>query len=737
MPINKIHYPYNKEDKTFLPYTTLSATRNSYDAQENNYKLDGGIAMDQIWKANVTTQKGNPYTIGGSIYYNQNLFPDNHMPNVSFSSSEKYTAPLTSMQEDYPALKMDSDSSLSYVTNAKSSNNTPLVASFSSDSSAQDVLPKSNTPLNLSAVLKVDTQWSSGFNASIAVTNYSDSNIYDWILTFDEIGFSINSLWNATLTREDGSNSLVVEAPKWNKIIKAGETITVGFSASGNLTDAVNFTVETDGQKSIPTNVVPKDTLPTSPSVVKPSQPVNLSTPSTGKTGSQIPDTTTPVDHTNSPVVAAYYAEWAIYARNYKVSDIPADKLTHLIYAFTQITNNKIAIFDRWAAVDKRFTAEESVDGKGDSWNADSKTNIYGNFKELAELKAMNPDLTVVASVGGWTLSEPFSALAASETSRKIFADSVVEFLSTYTMFDGIDIDWEYPGSGGLSAGGPQDGVNYALLLKEVRDALDVLETNTNRTYELSIAAPAGQRNIAEFNAKDLSPFVNYFHVMAYDYHGAWDTTVTGHQAPVFAPKDSQDDIENTIELYLENGVDANQLVLGNPMYGRAWSGVKSGNDGGLYSAPTGAAPGNFGEAGVYDYKALLSFLEDDNSDWLYYWDDNAQAAYLHSKSSGIFSTFETPASIALKSEWARSKGLAGSMFWELSGDSPVEEKSLLAAAYDTWFGNKVTITDIANRSNIDPDVVLGGNGIIDSIIEDDVTTAFTLDNSYENIDLV
>ena len=36
--------------------------------------------------------------------------------------------------------------------------------------------------------------------------------------------------------------------------------------------------------------------------------------------------------HSNK--VIGYYAQWAIYARDYNVLDIEADKLTHLLYAF-------------------------------------------------------------------------------------------------------------------------------------------------------------------------------------------------------------------------------------------------------------------------------------------------------------------------------------------------------------------------------------------------------------------
>lgn len=430
-----------------------------------------------------------------------------------------------------------------------------------------------------------------------------------------------------------------------------------------------------------------------------------------GDAGGEEPGTGEPGGEAPSAIVAGYYAEWSTYTPDYQIADVPADKLTHLIYAFTQIdANGELTLFDRYAAVERLFSAEDSVDGVADAGDQP----LAGNFNQLAKLKEANPHLNVLVSIGGWTLSGPFSDVAATAESRTAFADSVVDFLSTYTVFDGIDIDWEFPGGGGLEGNSsrPEDGLNYALLLAELRAKLDALETGTGRTYEISVASPAGVDNIANFNLEGIAQYVDFFNVMAYEFHGLWDST-TGHLAPLYSTTGTPYDIVTAVDLYLAAGVDPGQIVLGAPTYTRAWSGVTEGGDGGLHADSTGLAPGTW-EAGSYDYKDLLAQLQDPDSGWTLYWDDEAQAAYVYNAGLGIFSTFETPGSIALKSEWAQSLGLGGVMFWELSGDTADSARSLVNAAYQSWIEGK-TLAEITAGADLDPDIVIGGNGALDS----------------------
>lgn len=417
----------------------------------------------------------------------------------------------------------------------------------------------------------------------------------------------------------------------------------------------------------------------------------------------------------HKPIIAAYYPEWAIYGRDFDVADIAADDLTHLIYAFAQIDGNgRMSLFDPYAAVEKTFRADESVDGVADTWDQ----TLAGNFNQLAELKTTHPALKNLIAVGGWTLSGPFSDMAATAEGRANFADSAVEFLKKYSMFDGLDFDWEYPGGGGLESNKvrPEDGHNYALLLQAVRARLDELEAETGRQYEISVASPAGSDKIANFNLEGLAPYVDFFNLMAYDFHGGWEN-ITGHQAPMYDTIGGDYDIATAVELYKQAGVNAAQIVLGAPAYTRAWAGVQdSDGDGGWQEVTNQLAPGSY-ERGVYDYKDVVGKVLAPDSDWTLYWDDQAQAMSVYSPSEGIYSTFETPATIALKSQWAQSQGLGGMMFWDLSGDVSTGPESLVHAAYRSWYEG-ATVEEISAASALQVDVVVGGNGQMDSFVD-------------------
>jgi chitinase len=420
---------------------------------------------------------------------------------------------------------------------------------------------------------------------------------------------------------------------------------------------------------------------------------------------------------THDKVLAAYFPEWGIYGRNYQLDDVPGEQITHLIYSFANLTAaGEMTLFDSYAAVEKRFAAHESVSGEADQWYyppGDPRANqtIWGNFNQLAQLKEKFPHLQVSIAVGGWTLSDHFSTVVATAAGRQTFANSIVSFLTTYEVFDGIDFDWEYPGGGGEAgnSASSNDGANYALLMADVRMKLDALGDSRGRTYEISVASPAGLDKIANFNLPGLTPHVDFFNVMTYDFHGTWEST-TGHQA-AFTGDSNGYDIETAVKAYLDAGVPAEKIVLGAPLYTRAWSGVADGGDGGYAEGSSGAAPGTF-EAGNYDYKDLLARVQNPSSGWDLYWDDTAQASYLYNASQDIFTSFETPTSIALKAQWAEDLGLGGMMFWDLSNDATNSPESLINAAYRSWVIDD-SLEAIRGSSLLTNEIIIGGDGII------------------------
>jgi chitinase len=372
--------------------------------------------------------------------------------------------------------------------------------------------------------------------------------------------------------------------------------------------------------------------------------------------------------------IVGYFAAWDVYGRNYQPTDIPFGLLTHVNYAFMNISADGTCILgDPYADIDKFYP--------GDSWDAGA---VRGSFHQLELAKQAHPDLRVILSVGGWSWSAHFSDLATTDAGRKKFAASCVDFVAQYG-FDGLDIDWEYPGGGGLAGNSarPEDRQNYVALLAALRAELDA-RAPAGQHWDLTIAAPAGPDKIAFLDLPAVAAQVDWINVMTYDFHGAWDTT-TGFNAPLYAapgdPGPAGFDADSAIAAYLAAGISSDQIVLGVPFYGRGWAGVPPTNDG-LWQPATGPSPGTW-EAGVLDWHDLAqNYLPRLTR----HFDDAAQVPWLYDAATGVMITFDDPDSLARKVGYANTHALGGVMFWELSGDDG--QHTLLAAIHQALHGN-------------------------------------------------
>lgn len=364
--------------------------------------------------------------------------------------------------------------------------------------------------------------------------------------------------------------------------------------------------------------------------------------------------------------VIGYYPAWAA-ARHVPVKDIPADRLTHINYAFGVVSAlGDCALGDSAADVERVYTADDSVNGKGDSPSA----AFHGNFNQLLELKQRHPHLKVLISLGGWNGSSYFSNAARDDASRKKLAASCISlFFEKYEgVFDGLDVDWEYPVSGGQTPGKPEDTKNFTLLLQEFRRQLDELGKADRRHYLLTIAAPVGPSNVRNLDLFGIAQSVDWINLMTYDFHGPWDN-VTNFNAPLYRtstdPADASLNIDTVVQSYLRD-VPAEKLVLGIPFYGRGWAGVPA-TDNGLYQPAAGGSPGTY-ESGSLDYndivKRYLPFYQRT-------WNAEAYVPSLYNPDKKIFISYDDAQSLQAKAGYARDQGLAGVMIWELSqGDA-------------------------------------------------------------------
>jgi len=371
-----------------------------------------------------------------------------------------------------------------------------------------------------------------------------------------------------------------------------------------------------------------------------------------------------------------YYPSWAV-AKGVLLRDVRADELTHINYAFSNVSaSGECILGDPSADTQRSFSAADSVSGQADSSQGGA---LRGNFNQLRELKQKFPQLQTLISVGGWTWSENFSSAASSEASRQKFVESCIDLYLKQSpgVFDGIDVDWEYPVSGGLHPGRPEDKAHLTALLKEFRHQLDELGAADGNHYLLTIAAPAPPGTAQNLERGQIAEIVDWINLMAYDFHGTWETA-TGFNAPLFAAAEDAGsglNVHDAVEGYLQAGVPADKLVLGVPFYGHGWQGVPPALNG-LHQPSSGAAaPGTWGEPGAFDYKDIK---QNYRPNYWRLWNDQAQVPWLYNSTSGIFISYDDPQSLAAKAAYVEAQGLGGMMAWELSQD----DGSLLDALY-------------------------------------------------------
>jgi chitinase len=370
----------------------------------------------------------------------------------------------------------------------------------------------------------------------------------------------------------------------------------------------------------------------------------------------------------------AYYCNWAIYGRKYRPQDLPADKLTHVLYAFANVRPESgevsadnlscyplspprrvqplmLTIFDSyltdgWADTDIHWA------DSGDSWN-DVGTNLYGCLKQLNLLKQRNRSLKVLLSIGGWTYSSNFPVAASTAAGRQKFASSAVELIKNLG-FDGLDIDWEYPKS-------QNEARDFVELLRACRQAMDTYSSTLPHPhhFELTVACPCGSQNYNNMDIRGMDQYLDFWNLMAYDYAGSWDTHA-GHQAniwPTGNTKATPFNTEQAVQHYISQGVQASKLVLGIPLYGRAFE-----NTDGPGHPFQGVGEGSW-ESGTWDFKALPL----PGSQVLY--DDAAGASYSYDGAKRRLVSFDTVEMGRRKAEWIKGHGLGGAMFWESSAD--------------------------------------------------------------------
>ncbi|MFD5537766.1 glycoside hydrolase family 18 protein [Streptomyces sp. NPDC127079] len=353
--------------------------------------------------------------------------------------------------------------------------------------------------------------------------------------------------------------------------------------------------------------------------------------------------------------VVGYFTEWGTYQRNYLVKNVEtsgsAAKLTHIDYAFGNVTGGKCAMGDAYAATDRAYTAAESVDGVADTWDQP----LRGTFNQLLKLKKKHPNLRILWSFGGWTWSSGFGEAAKNPAA---FAQSCYDLVKNSKwagVFDGIDIDWEYPNACGNTC-----DTSGRDAFRKVMAALRSKFGSGSLVTAAITADATGGGKIDAADYAGAAQYVDWYDPMTYDYFGAWAST--GPTAP-HSPLNSYSGIPTanyytsaTIAKLRGLGIPAAKLLLGIGFYGRGWTGVTQAAPGGT---ATGPAAGTY-EQGIDDYKVLKTKCPATGT----------VAGTAYAKCGSDWWSYDTPATIGTKMTYRNQQGLGGTFLWELSGDT-------------------------------------------------------------------
>ncbi len=328
-------------------------------------------------------------------------------------------------------------------------------------------------------------------------------------------------------------------------------------------------------------------------------------------------------------VIMAYYVPGQADA-----SDLPLEKLTHIIFSFTEVVDDKMEF--RSPGAEQRL-------------------------RSLVAEKRNHPDLEVMVACGGWGGSGGFSEMAADPAKRKAFVADAMSFIRNYDL-DGLDMDWEYPGlPGNNNPHSPEDKENFTALMKELREAMDA----TGKSLTLSFASAGWERYYDFVELNEVMKYADFMNIMTYDQLGGGSPR-TGHHTNLMRAEGALRSAEAIIDFCIAQGVSPEQIVIGAAFYGRSWKGVSPMNNG-LYQPTKGA------------WKSAIVYRDIaenyvDKAGFKRYWDEAAKAPYLYNATDSLFITYDDPQSLELKTAYVREHQLGGIMFWQLSQDTETGE---------------------------------------------------------------
>lgn len=331
-------------------------------------------------------------------------------------------------------------------------------------------------------------------------------------------------------------------------------------------------------------------------------------------------------------IIGGYFPSWEIY-KGHEPSDIPL-MFNHLIYAFMDVnhTTGEIKSNDPWGDFEKGLTLSNG-------------TVVNGAIAALVALKDERPNLKVLLAVGGWGKAEHFQAVARDAAKLSKFVRSTTE-LVLKCGFDGVDLDWEYPQT-------VLEGAQFVRMLQQIRDAFNA----EDRTLLISVAAPAGTDKVSKLNIPAMDSNVNFWNIMAYDFVGQTWSKKTGLHSNLYQFNGANDlSADSTVQLYLDDGVPPEKVILGMPMYGRAFLEPLYPDIGSEF---TGKLPESL---------AAVKFRDLNRTDEVYL--GGPVGAFVYNQTTQTFISYDNEEGLKQKGMYVQLKGLRGGFWWDTLGNT-------------------------------------------------------------------